>query len=113
MSATARPDLRQYPRRTQSLLVQYRTDLLSAYRIEYATDVSAGGLFVRTDEPRAAGTLLQIQLTPRDGSRAIEGLGRVVRSVLAGVDLERGAAGMGIEFVDLDPDSIAALQPQA
>ncbi|MHB1844145.1 MAG: PilZ domain-containing protein [Deltaproteobacteria bacterium] len=102
-------DLRRHPRMSLSWLVQYRFDVYEGYRVEYATDLSQGGLFVETDQPHPPGAVVQIQLTPRHGGPLIEGLGRVVRRVGPG-DAE--ASGMGIEFIHLDPETREELNAQ-
>ena len=104
------PEQRRHPRVTTALLVQYRQDLLEGYRVEYATDVSRSGLFVRTDRPHPAGALVQFQLTPRDGAALIEGLGRVVRATPPQDAQAGNAAGMAIEFLGFDRDMLDALE---
>jgi uncharacterized protein (TIGR02266 family) len=93
---------RRHVRVNTALLIQYRFDLIEGYRTEYATDISRGGLFVRTDSPHEAGAYVQLQLTPRYSTTAIEGLGRVVRATRPEEISGGAAAGMGIEFVGFD-----------
>ncbi len=101
---------RRHPRVNTAVLVQFRRDILEDYRVEYATDVSRGGLFVRTDRPHPAGALVQIQLVPRSGPGLIEGLGRVVRATRPGEIDAGSAAGMAIEFLDFDREMLEALE---
>ncbi len=96
---------RRHSRVNTELLVQYRFDLIEGYRTEYATDISQGGLFVRTDRPHELGAYVQLQLTPRDCSAIIEGLGRVVRVSPPEKTPGGSAAGMGIEFVGFDDEA--------
>ncbi len=93
---------RRHARINTALLVQYRFDLIEGCRTEYATDISQGGLFVRTDRPHEPGAYVQLQLTPRHGATIIEGLGRVVRVSRPEETAGGAAAGMGIEFVGFD-----------
>jgi uncharacterized protein (TIGR02266 family) len=99
---------RRFARIRLQLLVQFRFDSLDDFAAEYASDLSAGGIFLKTDQPREQGTFVFLQFSLRDGSRIIEGLGRVVRVVPPGVPGR--TAGMGIEFVNLDADSTAVLE---
>ncbi len=84
-----------------NLLVQYRFDTFDDFMSEYAADISEGGMFIETDEPRAVGEMIYLQFALRDGTRLIEGLGRVAWSSAAG----SVRPGMGIEFVNMDGDS--------
>jgi uncharacterized protein (TIGR02266 family) len=101
---------RRHTRVNTALLVQYRFDLIEGYRTEYVTDISQGGLFVRTDRPHEMGAYVQLQLTPRDCTSVIEGLGRVVRVSPPEKTPEGSAAGMGIEFVGFDEESRRELE---
>ena len=93
---------RRHERIDLNLLIQYRFDTFDEFMSEYAADVSEGGMFIETDEPRDVGDMIYLQFALRDGTRLIEGLGRVVRVVP-----ERAGqpGGMGIEFVNMDEDS--------
>ena len=103
-------DRRKYPRVPLSLLIQYRFDTLEDFLSEYSTDISIGGMFIRTDRPKDEGTLVYLQFYLRDGAKLIEGLGRVVR--VNSSDLQDGAAseGMGIEFVNFDEESMELIR---
>ncbi len=99
---------RRHPRTALSLLVQYRCDSFEDFLAEYATNISLGGMFIATAEPREAGELIYLQFTLKDGSKLIEGLGRVVRVNAPG---EKGrTAGMGVEFVSFDEASMALIE---
>jgi molecular chaperone DnaK len=101
---------RRHPRAKLSILVQYRFDTLHDFLGEYAEDISLGGMFIRTDEPRPVGSMIYLQFALKDGSRLIEGLGRVVHVTPPGSSDSERPAGMGIEFVNFDPESEAFLQ---
>ena len=58
-------------------------------------------------EPREQGSIIYLQFTLRDGSRLIEGMGRVVRVNPPG-DASR-PSGMGIEFINFDDESMALI----
>lgn len=99
---------RKHPRRELALLVQYRFNSLEDFLAEYATNLSPGGMFIQTDQPSAVGTTLHLQFSLKDGSRLIDGLVRVARVVTVGT--REQPAGMGVEFVDLDPELRALIQ---
>jgi uncharacterized protein (TIGR02266 family) len=94
---------RRHPRAALSLLVQYRSTNFEDFLAHFSVDLSVGGIFLRTDAPRPEGSLLYFQFTLADGSRLIEGLGKVVRVNPPG---EGRVAGMGLEFVNLDAASV-------
>jgi uncharacterized protein (TIGR02266 family) len=94
------------PRVPVSMLVQYRFATLEDFAAEYAVDLSTTGIFVRTDDPRKVGSMVYLQITLKDGSKLIEGFGRVAR---VGMDT-RGQAGMGIQFINFDEESMALIE---
>ena len=101
---------RKYPRVPLSLLIQYRFDTLEDFLSEYSTNISIGGMFIRTEKPKDEGTLVYLQFYLRDGAKLIEGLGRVVRVNPAEPAGDQSASGMGIEFVNFDEESMALIR---
>ncbi|HCF57088.1 MAG TPA: hypothetical protein DFS52_03700 [Myxococcales bacterium] len=99
---------RKYPRAPLQLLVQYRFDTFEEFLAEYSVNISVGGVFIRTDNPREEGSFVYLQFALRDGARLIEGLGKVVRVNPPGA--EGRVPGMGIEFVNLDPESVLLIE---
>lgn len=98
---------RKFERAPLSILVQYRFNSFEEFLAEYSVNISAGGMFIRTQEPREEGSMIYLQFYLKDGAKLIEGLGRVVRvnePAKFGKD-----AGMGVEFVNFDEDSTALL----
>jgi type IV pilus assembly protein PilZ len=95
---------RRHRRVKLNLLVQFRLKNYEQFLAEYARDLSKGGMFVRTDDPKPEGSLLYFQFTTRDDGSLIEGLGRVVRVV------EGTEPGMGIEFVNVEEPSQAVIE---
>lgn len=73
---------------------------------QYTTNLSRGGVFIRTTQPMAVGTEVNLKIPvygddeDDDDLRFIEGLGRVVRA-----DSTPGGEGIGVEFVQLTPES--------
>ena len=99
---------RRHERVPLSLLVQYRVNTFEEFLAEYSADISVGGMFIRTTEPRELGALIYLQFWLKDGSKLIEGLGRVVRVNPPG-DPAR-PAGVGLEFVNFDDDSMGLIE---
>lgn len=101
---------RRFPRASLSLLIQYRFDTLEDFLAEYSTDISLGGMFIRTHEPREEGALVYLQFYLRDGAKLIEGLGRVVRSIPPEAAAEQRVPGMGVEFLNFDEPSLELIR---
>jgi len=108
MSEPSGADRRKHPRVPLSLLVQFRFNTFDEFLAEYSENISIGGMFIRTEAPREEGALIYLQFSLKDGSRLIEGLGRVVRVNPPGVAGQ--VPGMGVEFVNFDPDSMALIE---
>lgn len=108
MSEQDNDERRRHPRTPLSILVQFRFNTFEEFLAEYSVNLSPGGMFIRTDEPKEEGSVIYLQFTLKDGSRLIEGMGRVVRVNPPGV--KDRVAGMGIEFVNFDDDSMALIQ---
>lgn len=101
-------DRRKHPRANLQLLIQYRFESFDQFLAEYSTDLSVGGLFIKTEAPREEGSFVYLQFALNDGSRLIEGMGKVVRVNPPG-DPTR-TAGMGVEFVNFDEESMALIE---
>lgn len=98
---------RRWPRAPLNVLVQFRFDTFDEFLAEYSVNISPGGIFIRTDAPREEGAIIYLQFTLRDGSRLIEGMGKVVRVNPPGNP--QRPAGMGIEFLNFDEESMALI----
>ena len=96
---------RKHPRTPLSLLVQYRFNSFEDFLAEYSVNISPGGMFIHTDEPKEEGSMIYLQFSLKDGSKLIEGMGKVVRVNPTGVPGH--PAGMGVEFVNFDEESMA------
>ncbi|MCX7943493.1 MAG: TIGR02266 family protein [Deltaproteobacteria bacterium] len=101
---------RRYPRVPLSLLVQYKFNSLEEFISEYALNISLGGMFIKTTEPREKGILIYFQFTLADGSKLIEGLGRVVWVNKVDVNNPDKVPGMGIEFINMDEESMQLIE---
>jgi uncharacterized protein (TIGR02266 family) len=96
---------RRHQRARVPLLVQYRFSPVGEYQTDYTANLSRGGMFIVTDQPREVGSILHIQFVTRDGSRIIRGRGRIVRSVEQGEGDDR-RTGQAIEFLDFDEEDM-------
>jgi len=97
MSRGADRSKRRYRRRTVRITVEYLSD--TGLHCERATTLGAGGLFIETESPVAAGSLLKLrfQLSETGARHEIEG--RVIWSRGVGFS-DVGSTGMGIEFLN-------------
>jgi len=93
-------DRRRHPRIPVTLLVQHQAEAGAAHDVDYATDLSTGGLFIRTRRPALPGATLQVQFAPGKDSCLIQAYCRVARVT---------PEGMGAAFVQLDADSAEVL----
>jgi uncharacterized protein (TIGR02266 family) len=98
MSGLASASKRRYRRRTVRISVEYLSD--TGLHCERATTLGAGGLFIQTDSPLTAGSLLKLRFQLSEGGAHHEIEGRVVWSKSIGNTVAAGATGMGIEFLD-------------
>ena len=92
---------RIHQRASLNMLVQFRLADIEQFMREYAANVSAGGMFIRTREPKPQGSMIYLQVKLSDGSKMLEGLGKVIHVNPP----DSAVPGMGIEFVNLDADS--------
>lgn len=98
-------DRRRHPRTPLSILVQFRFNTFEDFLAEYSVNISPGGIFIHTEEPQAEGSVIYLQFSLKDGSRLIEGMGKVVRVNPPPGEKDK-PAGMGIEFVNFDDESM-------
>ncbi len=107
MSDSEQDDRRKHSRTPLSLLVQFRFNTFEDFLADYSVNISPGGMFIRTDDPQEEGAIIYLQFSLKDGSRLIEGMGKVVRCNLPGA--AGRTAGMGIEFLNFDDESMALI----
>ena len=107
MSGLADRPKRLYRRRTVRIAVEYLSG--TGLHRERATTLGAGGLFIESDSPEAAGSILKLrfQLSETGDQHEIEG--RVIWSRGAGCS-DAGAAGMGIEFLSRTATNALAVE---
>src|SRR5690348_7089045 len=91
-------------RATASLKVKYKSATLGQFMQQFGLDISHGGIFIKTKSPLEPGALIRLELQLSDATPVIQGSGRV-RWRRAQVAEGALPAGMGIEFVRLEPSS--------
>ena len=94
-------DRRAHPRHPVRILVQHHQRTDEPYEVDYASDLSHGGLFIKMRQPVPAGTTLHVQFAPARDARMVEAFCRVAR--VAG-------EGLGVEFVQMDDASQQLLE---
>ena len=107
--AHVRHEMRRHSRQLMELpvLVSDTANRVKAGIRFEASDVSAGGAFLRSDLLFEVGEILNLSIE-LPGSHRVSAVGRVVR-VSRGTALDR-SAGMGIEFIDLSAADRAAIE---
>jgi type IV pilus assembly protein PilZ len=93
-------DRRQFERVLVDLEVDYKCE--DTFLFAYITDISAMGIFVRTNNPEPPGTRLNLRFSPPgvQGGFECEGVVIWINPYRPG-DRENLNPGMGIQFVDL------------
>jgi molecular chaperone DnaK len=94
-------DSRRVPLETR---VQFKFDRFDGFISEYSSNVSPGGLFLRTRAPQPPGTVLDFEFRLGDGFELIRGRGEVVWNRLEDEEPAR-PAGMGLRFLELSEGS--------
>jgi molecular chaperone DnaK len=99
-------DKRSGQRTPVGLLLKLSYGTVDEFVEKFASNISRGGVFIRTREPRPVGTLLAFELRLQGGEAVVKGRG-VVRWIQPEDAAARppAAPGMGVQFVDLDEPS--------
>jgi hypothetical protein len=95
------PERRAHPRHSVRILVQHHETSETPFEVDYATDLSSGGLFIRTQRSAALGTTIHVQFAPAKDARMVEAFCRVARVT---------AHGVAAQFVQMDAVSTELLQ---
>ena len=88
-----------------TLRIKFKSANLNEFVARYGADVSAGGIFVRTKQPLAVGSLLRFDFSLADGSPLLAGLGTVVWVREPDQSRVGSIPGMGLRFDQLAPES--------
>jgi len=96
---TVSRDTQRVPLETR---VQLKFEWFGGFISEYSSNISPGGMFIRTQTPEPVGRLIGFELRLGDGYELIRGNGEVVwaRMLDEGPDKP---AGMGIRFIEISP----------
>jgi uncharacterized protein (TIGR02266 family) len=94
---------RSNERKAVGLLVKLTYSGVDEFTQRYATNLSDGGMFVRTREPQPVGTELHFRVELANGQRVLQGLATV--RWVRGANDPAGPAGMGLQFRSLDEAS--------
>ncbi|MBL9039394.1 MAG: PilZ domain-containing protein [Archangium sp.] len=78
------------------LLVQHQSSTDDTFDIDYASELSRGGLFINTRKSVAKHATLHVQFAPKKDSQLVSAFCRVTHV---------GPQGIGAEFVCLDAES--------
>jgi uncharacterized protein (TIGR02266 family) len=71
--------------------------------LEYAANISAGGVFVHTEDPPPLKTVVQVEMELPGGADPVPARGMIVHRVTKQEAEKRGTlAGIGVQFVDAD-----------
>jgi len=111
---------RREPRVEARLALRLAFGTLEEFVERYALNVSRGGIFVRTRDPKPPGTPVTLDLQLVTGEQVVRGRGVVTWTTPPSAPGEaRRDPGMGIRFTELDPESralvelVVATQPSA
>src|SRR6185436_9122854 len=94
-------DSRRVPLQTR---VQFKFDRFSGFISEYSSNISPGGIFIKTHQPAPSGQVIDFEFRLGDGFELIKGQGQVVWSRTEDEGPAR-PAGMGLRFLELSQDS--------
>jgi hypothetical protein len=91
---------RSMPRSSVRILVQHQSHPGEDFQVDYATDLSRGGLFIATQKPLTAQSTVHVQFAPAKDARLVSAFCKVTHVTPAGV---------GAQFISLDADSAQLL----
>ena len=111
MAGAMSQDTRKDPRaKIVSLNVRYKSATVDEFIDNHASDVSKGGIFIKTSTPFPQGTLLKFEIRLAGDQSVIAGVGRVVwKRDPAAASGTTHPAGMGVKFIKLDDSSRAVI----
>lgn len=85
---------------SKSFLVQHQAHADDGIDVDYARDLSRGGLFISTRKPMSPKATLHVQFSPRKDAQLVSAFCRVTQVT---------AEGVSAEFVSLDAESARLL----
>lgn len=97
------PDNRAFPRYNAQFAVRFAS--VQDFVLEYAANISAGGVFVATENPPALKSVVQVEMELPGGGGPVPARGMVVHRVTKEEAASRGTqAGVGVQFMDADDE---------
>ena len=93
---------RTAPRVAATFRIKLGYSDIKAFIDGYAANISKGGIFVPTRQPREKGTEVRFELVLKDGSTGISGVGRIAWTRPFDAAKPNDRYGMGLQFVTLD-----------
>ena len=90
------------PQVTGTIRISFKKE--SDFFKSYIGNLAKGGLFVKTQKVLPVDTLLNLELTLPKADRALRTTGKVIWTRAENMSSEKMPAGMGIQFVDIDPE---------
>ena len=94
---------RRHPRRTVKLMVEHHAPRARDAARDYATDLSSGGMFLRTSRRSTLGETLEVEIAPDSPEAA----GKTIKAICEVTRVT--PEGIGTHFTQLDPDSALLL----
>jgi type IV pilus assembly protein PilZ len=101
VEAAEKEKQRLHTRLAVNLLIDYQ--VLDQFLYDYATNISLGGVFIRSQNPLPVGTKLRVQFSLPGLEETVVTWGEVAHVIEERA--KEGFRGMGIRFDDLDPKS--------
>lgn len=103
---TVREELPKHPRKLARLplVCQIKISLLGLqeFLVEHSKNLSEGGMFIKTRNPRPVGTMIFLEFRLLDGQELVRVKGEVIWICREEEPGGNRTPGMGIRFVDLD-----------
>ena len=94
---------RAFPRYPAKFAVRFAT--VQDFVLEYAANISAGGVFVHTEDPPPLKTVVRIEMELPGGGAPVPARGVIVHRVTPQeAQARRTMPGMGVQFVDADDE---------
>ncbi len=84
--------------------VNLEFEKFSGFVSEYSSNISVGGIFIKTKEPKPVGTVFSFEFKLADNFKLIQGIGEVTWVRTLDVSAEK-PAGMGARFHEIDAPS--------
>jgi type IV pilus assembly protein PilZ len=81
----------------------------SSFIKEYSANISVGGMFVKTDDPRLPGTFFRFEIRLADDAPLVAGLAKVLWT-REGAQAPDRPAGMGVRFIQLEDEGRSLIE---